>query len=214
MNRMTWSWVLGTLVVGSGLIGCAEPRPTVSIYKAAADGNVVELRSNLRYGADPNQIASNGELPLHYAAASGNPRAVDLLLAAGADLNAPDVRYGTTALNAAVIKGDRATAQLLLEAGCSLTPVEGHYGYPPSALHDAASRGDRPMVDLLVSYGAPLHLVSVTVGDFDGTTKGTPADFADRAGHRELARYLRELAQRAPQMRNPPSGNRPTPEVK
>jgi len=179
------------------------------LYEAAAAGNVAEVRANLAAGVDPNQIASNGEPPLHFAAASGNPRATDLLLQAGADINAPDVRYGCTALNAAAVKGDVATAQLLLESGISLKPVEGPYGYGPSALHDAATRGDLAMIRLLFSYGAPLDFVSVEPGDFVGATRGTPLQFANRAGQTAAVTLLRQLAgtPRKAVRAIPPEGN-------
>lgn len=75
-------------------------------------------RQLLRAGADPAAVARNKMKvqPLHSAAAACQRAIVEMLLHAGAPVNAQQ-QGGWTALHAAVQHGDREMAELLLEYG-------------------------------------------------------------------------------------------------
>lgn len=81
-----------------------------------APPEIVELL--LARGADPNALSKNAMAlrPLHSAAASGNSRNVELLLKAGAEVNARQ-HGGWTALHAAAQAGNVEMARLLLAHG-------------------------------------------------------------------------------------------------
>ena len=57
-------------------------------------------------GANPEEPAADGSVPLHLAAASGRDEAVWALLAAGAELDAADLD-GTTVLKVAARRGSQ-----------------------------------------------------------------------------------------------------------
>ena len=101
------------------------------ICEAAAARPAGALALMLDLGFSP-QARRFGEQPLHAAAYHGNTPAVRLLLAAGADVDARDERFGATPLAFATVgSGERAgqpgdwtgTVRLLIEAGASRQDV-------------------------------------------------------------------------------------------
>ncbi len=120
------------------------------IYRAAESRPAETLALMLEVGFSPN-ARSFGELPLHAAAYHGNAAAVRVLLGAGAEVDARDERFESTALTFATVgSGERAgkpgdwteTVRLLIEAGASRAGV-WITGKPPS----------EEVADLLVHYG-------------------------------------------------------------
>lgn len=87
-----------------------------SFHAWADAGRVVEV---LGSGADPNaRIGALGSTPLSMAAGEGSVGAVEVLLRAGADVEAADVR-GVTPLWTAVRSGRRAVVEALSAAGAN-----------------------------------------------------------------------------------------------
>ena len=88
-----------------------------SIHRAAQNGNIEDVKQHIAGGTDLNAMA-RGYTPLHNAAEFGRVGAgkkiAELLIAAGADVNAKD-RYGETPLDAA--KAYPETAALLRKHG-------------------------------------------------------------------------------------------------
>ena len=88
-----------------------------SIHRAAQNGNIEDVKQHIAGGTDVNAKAS-GYTPLHNAAEFGRVGAgkkiAELLIAAGADVNAKD-RYGETPLDAAPPYSE--TADLLRKHG-------------------------------------------------------------------------------------------------
>ncbi len=120
------------------------------IYRAAESRPAETLALMLEVGFSPN-TRSFGELPLHAAAYHGNAAAVRELLGAGAEVDARDERFESTALTFATVgSGERAgkpgdwteTVRLLIEAGASRAGV-WITGKPPS----------EEVADLLMQYG-------------------------------------------------------------
>eukprot|EP00008_Paramoeba_atlantica_P011767 CAMPEP_0201486816 /NCGR_PEP_ID=MMETSP0151_2-20130828/10866_1 /ASSEMBLY_ACC=CAM_ASM_000257 /TAXON_ID=200890 /ORGANISM="Paramoeba atlantica, Strain 621/1 / CCAP 1560/9" /LENGTH=104 /DNA_ID=CAMNT_0047871657 /DNA_START=69 /DNA_END=380 /DNA_ORIENTATION=+ len=73
------------------------------IHDAAAQGNVKQLRECLSRGDDVNLRGVQEWRPLHYAVYEGHPEAVEVLLEAGADIEAR-MRYSrATALHLVAI---------------------------------------------------------------------------------------------------------------
>ena len=73
-----------------------------------------------------------GDTPLHLASAWGDARAVELLVAAGAELNA-QCTFGRTALALAVSNGHVAVAKLLLSHGAK-PDIQSEFGDSPCSL--------------------------------------------------------------------------------
>jgi len=120
------------------------------ICQAAGSRPAETLALMLELGFSPN-TRRFGELPLHGAAYHGNAAGVRLLLRAGAQVDARDERFESTALAFATVgsgeqagkPGDwTAAVRLLIEAGASRDGV-WITGKPPS----------EEVADLLMSYG-------------------------------------------------------------
>jgi ankyrin repeat protein len=120
------------------------------ICRAAESRPAETLALMLELGFSPN-ARSFGELPLHAAAYHGNAAAVRVLLGAGAEVDARDERFESTALTFATVgSGERAgkpgdwteTVRWLIEAGAIRDGV-WITGKPPS----------EEVADLLMHYG-------------------------------------------------------------
>jgi len=93
---------------------------------------------------------SRGNTPLHEAAARGDRRGVEALLASGANIDARNTR-GETALHRCALRGNRETTQTLIEGGAQVN-ARTHQGDTP--LHLAAWSGIRENIAALVRAGA------------------------------------------------------------
>ena len=120
------------------------------ICQAAESRPAETLALMLEFGFSPN-ARRFGETPLHAAAYHGNAAGVRVLLAAGAEVDARDEQFESTALTFATVgSGERAgkpgdwtgTVRLLIEAGASTGGV-WVTGKPPS----------EEVADLLTRYG-------------------------------------------------------------
>ena len=80
------------------LVGCG---PSVDIHQAAEDGNIEAVKQHLNAGTDVNAVGGLfGYTPLQQATFGGHKEVAELLIAAGADVNAKD-DDGSTALDIA-----------------------------------------------------------------------------------------------------------------
>lgn len=161
--------------------------PAMDVFDAAALGHIDRLRHRL--DEDPGAaraFAADGFTALHLAAFFGKADATRVLLEAGASA----LDYGTNdfanqPLHAAAAGRHAEVCRLLLAAGADVNATQ-HGGYAP--LHEVAASGDVELVELFLSAGA----------DPGALNEGgrTPADVAEAAGHVDIARRLREVADR------------------
>ncbi|CAH8624964.1 unnamed protein product [Heterobilharzia americana] len=108
-----------------------------------------------------DQMDSHRKTPLYVATYHGRSEIVDLLLSAGANVNATD-KNGKTPLYVAVLHGHLALARKLLDAGASVNRVD-HEGLGPLHMAVKFPKLDIPMVKLLLNYGCdPVNLASFT----------------------------------------------------
>lgn len=161
---------------------------TDSTLKAQAGQSRDAYRANYGWfpwtpSDDEQEILAEG---LIYAACNGRIEAMEYLISQGADPNG--LAYNTTALLRATWKGRRETVDWLLDHGADIdaTGWLGGHAQGITALHIAASQGDRLLVEHLVACGATLTLR-------DDLYDGTPDGWAEQYKHAELASYLREL---------------------
>jgi ankyrin repeat protein len=175
-------------------LACACQEPPTSILEAAEQGDAAAVRQML--AADPDLVRSADEelrTPLHFAAESGSVEMVEVLLEAGADVNA-QTRGGETPLHRALWGDDHELIEALLAADPDLT-IENSYGRTPllrvaretgdvemaarlldagaeigavdrfgaSSLDLAAWRGNEPLVDLLLDRGATFPTTSASL---------------------------------------------------
>jgi ankyrin repeat protein len=132
---------------------------------------------------DPQRAASENELgkqPLQYAVYYNQPEALELLKAAGADLNAAD-GTGMTALHVAARFGRKATLWLLAN-GADLHQPDV-FGDLPS--HTAAIYGQQRVIKALHQAGDPLTTVN--------KAGLTPAALARKYRQGETAAFIESL---------------------
>ncbi|XP_062454738.1 B-cell lymphoma 3 protein isoform X2 [Rhea pennata] len=108
-------------------------------------------------GAPPDLEARNyeGLTPLHVAVGAGAREPAQLLLEAGADVDAADIKSGRSPLLHAVERGSLDMAQLLIQRGARVN-AQSYAGC--TALHAAAGRGLLALLRLLVRSGADCGL--------------------------------------------------------
>jgi ankyrin repeat protein len=88
-----------------------------ALSNAVSTGDAQLVRMLLRHGANPSLGSYEQQTPLILAAHHGYVEIVQLLIAAGADVNTSEERYGFTALTSAAKEGHGYIVGLLLAAG-------------------------------------------------------------------------------------------------
>lgn len=122
--------------------------PEAQLLTAALQGDLASMRAALAVGASPNARQSGtkeGWTALSCAVLSGNAEAVQLLLAAGAEVNALCFD-GTTALHKACLWGHVYIAALLIEHGAEIT-IADQDGWTARQL--AAAQENQALLQLL-----------------------------------------------------------------
>lgn len=89
------------------------------------------------------------------AVEQGHQHIVEVLLDAGASLNAVNARTGQTALQAAVLRGEESLVKFLLNKGVDINKAEKTTGF--TALHTAAQCGNSYIARILLERGADLY---------------------------------------------------------
>jgi len=117
------------------------------LSRAIEQRDVHGLRALLRDGAGPDVRSKHGVRLLFEAVASADDGLVQALLDAGADPNADDPEFGTTALHLAAHKGYTAVTRLLLHRHADVNAVDAH-GVTPLML--AACGGHTEVADALL----------------------------------------------------------------
>ncbi|MCH6552518.1 MAG: ankyrin repeat domain-containing protein, partial [Planctomycetes bacterium] len=121
-----------------------------------------------------------GETALNRAAHWGHPEMIEVLLSAGADINAR-ARFDTTPVHFAVRQSDPAIVRLLATRGANVDAMD-EFGVTP--LHDAARAGEVGLTKALLSAGA-----DVDAADHYGST---PLHLAARTGNASTIEALLE----------------------
>jgi hypothetical protein len=121
----------------------------------AAHRQLAEILSALlQAGARVNSAA--GKAPLHWAAREGNGANVDVLVNAGADLDALDA-HGDTALHLAFWAGSYRLASRLAQRGAR-RDIPGYKNFTMDRVFDAQGRDVRPLHVKLFATDAPQTL--------------------------------------------------------
>jgi len=160
----------------------------IKFVRAATQGNIEKMESEMAKGADPNGQNHRRDRALMESVKTGSEEGVKFLLEKGADPNlALSGREGSTPLFYIASKNKEwfvknkgeKIIQLLLEAGAHVS-VKNNKGRTP--LHEAAIKNNEIAVKLLLEAGA-----KVEPRDDDGKT---PLDYAE-AG--EVIKSLKEF---------------------
>ena len=105
------------------------------ILRAVAMGNAARVRALAGGGMDVDGTGPAGNPLILIAAGAGHVEVVATLLAAGANVNAPNPINGATALHAAALFGRAEAAKVLLDQGADATALTND-GATPSQLLD------------------------------------------------------------------------------
>lgn len=180
------------------------------LYEAVLMDDLDLARRRLAEGADPDFAEGTYHGPvLMIAAQGGRLGMVDLLLDAGADIEATD-DLGQRPLMVAAGRGQDPVVRRLLERGAAL---DAQSWCGQTALGEAIIEGHRDLYDWLRAQGAGRSVVeALLVGDWDvagrmidewrgrggqvddirGSGRGTLADLAIRRGNAAMLRLLLE----------------------
>lgn len=143
---------------------------TVLFHLAAARGNTLAITNFLHAGCPVDLTDPEGRTALHIAIQSGKTEAVQLLLKNGANIYTKD-REGCTSLHYSILNEKIEITKTLLKTSreqyffkniFSKTKTWEQYintanALGQTALHYAASVGNRQMVSILIESGAKIH---------------------------------------------------------
>lgn len=172
----------------------AKPMGGGLLADAAVKGNIALVRDLLRHGAQVNSDARSygPATALHAAAGAGQLQIVRLLIAAGANVNAPGDEGTTPLFNAASVSSYQGVqiARLLLDAGAGVNArtakIPDIYSQQ-TALQNAAGYVNARMVELLLERGADPNTAN-SVGQTPLMAVVQANNFsADKPAHFELA---------------------------
>ncbi|GJU06175.1 potassium channel SKOR, partial [Tanacetum coccineum] len=208
-------------------IGKHEAELALRVNSSTYYGDLYQLKSLIRAGADPKKKDYDGRTPLHLAASKGYEDITLFLIQEGVELNVLD-NFGNTPLLEAIKSGHDKVASVLVKEGASLkiddagcflcsTVAKGDIDYirrilsngidPNSKdfdfrtpLHVAASQGSYIIVKLLLEAGA-----SVLSKDRWGNT---PLDEGRMSGNKMLIKLLEDAI--SAQLSELPQGSQDT----
>jgi len=171
--------VMALVVAGSapGQVVTAES----TVASAASQGDMDEVRNLLRGGADVNAAQGDGMTALHWAAARDDRALADLLIYAGASLEAGTRVGHYEPLHVAAREGHAAVAEALIAAGADPMARTSNSGATP--LHLAAASGDARTLRALIVAGADIDARESAWGQ-------TPLIFAAAANRVDAVRIL------------------------
>ncbi|KAF5769352.1 putative potassium channel, voltage-dependent, EAG/ELK/ERG, rmlC-like jelly roll [Helianthus annuus] len=192
-------------------IGMQEAELALRVNSAAFNGDLSQIKSLIRSGADPNKKDYDGRSPLHLAAAKGHMDIAVFLIQNGVEVNMSD-NFGNTPLLEAIKNANDDIASVLVKEGGSLKIND-----PGNFLCSCVARGDIDFIRRLLSNGidpnskdydfrTPLHVAtsqgscliakllveagaSVLLKDRWGNT---PLDEARSSGNKILIKLLEE----------------------
>jgi len=175
--------VLGFVIAIVFYVQAAPTPKAPPLIQAAEQGQTDNVRALLKRGADPSVRDNRGRTALHAAASSQQESTFDELLQfvlGPIHHLVPEIAKDSQAA--------AAEAVLAIERQNRILNAADENG--STVLMLAARNGWRDVVMSLVSHGAdPTSL------DKDGRSA---ADYAEAAGHSDIAKYLRELKSRNP----------------
>ena len=162
MNRRRGVYVT-VAALAIGLLSGAVPPDDKALLDATKRGDVAAVRTLLEEGADPNVAQGDGLSALHLAAQKGNLEVVELLLGAGAKVEAKTQIGEYRPLHLASEGAHAAVVRALLEAGADPGAVTTTTGATPLHLAAKTVNGEGAVRELL-EHGAPVNAEEAAAG--------------------------------------------------
>ena len=154
---------LASAVLAIGLLTGAILPEDGPLLDAIKQGDVAVVRSLLQEGADPNAAQGDGLSALHLAAQDGRLDIAELLLSAGAEVDAKTKIGDYTPLHVAAGAARLSVVQALLAAGANPGAVTTTTGVTPLHLAAKALGGERAVREL-AEGGAPVNAREASSG--------------------------------------------------
>ncbi len=175
--------IAGLLTLAS-LVGTISATTPVEapVADAAERGDLEEVRTLLRQGADVNTAQSDGMTALHWAASNNDIEIATTLLYAGATVRATTRLGGYTPLHIASRGGHTEVARLILERGAD---PDVFTATGVTAMHFAADADAAGVIEALAAHGGD-------VDARDSFAERTPLMFSAVRGADAAARALLE----------------------
>ena len=136
--------ILPITITAVVLVGCGE-----SIYEAAEEGQIEEVKKLLAAGAGVNAKTKFKETPLHFAAENGQKEVAELLIDKGANVNA-NAKWERTPLHGTAKTGQKGIIELLITAGANVNAKDFENKTP---LDEAINYKHNETADLLRKHG-------------------------------------------------------------
>ena len=152
MRRAPLTTVAGALLAAVMIAAVPAESP---VADAAKRGDLEEIRNLLRDGADVNAAQGDGMTALHWAADRGDRAMTEVLVYAGAEVEAATRIGQYRPLHIAARNGRTEVVAALLEAGAQVDAVTNPSGSTP--LHLAALSGSGDVVRTLLAAGADVN---------------------------------------------------------
>jgi len=154
------------LTARAGTKATAQP-----LHRAAADGDIEQVKLLLSKGADVNEKDPGGKTALHCASEKGHAEVAKLLISQGAYVNA--IGWEMTPLHFAAMSGDKQTVELLLSKGADINAKDRYGSTPLFEAMKSSAAGRKEVVDLLVAKGAkvPAFHLAAYIGDIEKVKK-------------------------------------------
>lgn len=162
---------------GTGPVMAADS----AVASAASLGDIDGVRVLLRDGADVSASQGDGMTALHWAAARDDRALAELLIYAGASLDAGTRIGHYQPLHVAAREGHAAVAEALIAAGAD--PMARTLNSGATPLHLAAASGDAQTLGVLIAAGADVDAREAAWGQ-------TPLIFAAAANRVDAIRIL------------------------
>ncbi|KAK3039345.1 hypothetical protein RJ639_028745 [Escallonia herrerae] len=159
-------------------IGKQEAELALRVNSSAYHGDLYQLKSLIRAGADPNKKDYDGRSPLHLAASRGYEDITLFLIQEGVDINVPD-NFGNTPLLEAIKSGHEKVVSILVKEGASLNIDDAG-----SFLCALVARGDSEFLKRILANG-----IDPNSKDYDHRT---PLHVAASQGLFLMAKFLLE----------------------
>ncbi|QJR34530.1 ankyrin repeat domain-containing protein [Gemmatimonas groenlandica] len=147
--------VIASVLGASLALGAARmPTDESPVADAVMRGDSARVRVLIKQGLDVNAAQADGMTALHWAAQRGDAGGAQMLMYAGARVDAVTRNGNYTPLHLAARNGRAAAVKALLAAGADVNAVTTTGAV--TALHFASSNGDAATVTALLDKGAPV----------------------------------------------------------
>jgi hypothetical protein len=149
-------------------------------WRWAITNDLEHLSRHLLKFSSKDQFKIDGDIALREKSSRGYEKMVQMLIDAGADVNAQRPGWYSTALQAAAAGGYKKVVQMLIHAGADLNAQGGWYENP---LQVASKLGHGEVVQMLLDAGADVNVRG-------GKNYRTALQGASERGHMSIVRML------------------------